>query len=228
MPPVVANGRREEPRACSLCHLTTGDGHPESAGINGLPESYFIRTLNEFKESKRNGGRSGVMIAITKGMTEAEMKEAADYFTKIKQGGFYGWPYAYIGPNEDPRRKGERPDLVKKTIVPDVPLGAHVAVIDFEFYTGKMFPQQYQGGAFFAFHGSWNRSKRVGQSIGFIPFKNGKPSGPLEEFLYGWMLGPDKQEVWGRPVGLLPMTDGSLLVSEDGNNKIYRISYKGK
>src|SRR5713226_799636 len=151
-----------------------------------------------------------------------------DYFTKIKQGGFYGWPYAYIGPNEDPRRKGERPDLVKKTIVPDVPLGAHVAVIDFEFYTGKMFPQQYQGGAFFAFHGSWNRSKRVGQSIGFIPFKDGKPSGPLEEFLYGWMLGPDKQEVWGRPVGLLPMTDGSLLVSEDGNNKIYRISYKGK
>jgi glucose/arabinose dehydrogenase len=151
-----------------------------------------------------------------------------DYFTTIKQGGFYGWPYAYIGPNEDPRRKGERPDLVKKTIVPDVPLGAHVAVIDFEFYTGKQFPKQYQGGAFFALHGSWNRSKRVGQSIGFIPFKNGKPSGPLQEFMTGWMLGPDKQEVWGRPVGLLQMTDGSLLVSEDGNNKIYRISYKGK
>ena len=151
-----------------------------------------------------------------------------DYFTHIKQGGFYGWPYAYIGPNEDPRRKGEKPDLVKKTIVPDVVLGAHVAVIDWEFYAGKMFPQKYQGGAFFAFHGSWNRSKRVGQSIGFIPFKNGKPSGPLEEFLHGWMLGPDKQEVWGRPVGLLQMTDGSLLVSEDGNNKIYRISYKGK
>jgi glucose/arabinose dehydrogenase len=151
-----------------------------------------------------------------------------DYFTHIEQGGFYGWPYAYIGPNEDPRRKGERPDLVKKTIVPDVPLGAHVAVIDFEFYTGKMFPQKYQGGVFFAFHGSWNRSKRVGQSIGFIPFKNGKPSGPLQEFLSGWMLGPDKQEVWGRPVGLLQMPDGSLLVSEDGNNKIYRISYKGK
>ncbi len=151
-----------------------------------------------------------------------------DYFTHIQQGGFYGWPYAYIGPHEDPRRKGEKPDLVKKTIEPDVMLGAHVAVIDFEFYTGTQFPKHYQGGAFFAFHGSWNRSKRVGQSIGFIPFTNGKPSGPLEEFLHGWMLGPDQQEVWGRPVGLLQMTDGSLLVSEDGNTKIYRISYKGK
>jgi len=151
-----------------------------------------------------------------------------DYFTHIQQGGFYGWPYAYIGPHEDPRRKGEKPDLVKKTIEPDVVLGAHVAVIDYEFYTGTQFPKHYQGGAFFAFHGSWNRSKRVGQSIGFMPFKNGKPSGPLEEFLHGWMLGPDQQEVWGRPVGLLQMTDGSLLVSEDGNNKIYRISYKGK
>jgi glucose/arabinose dehydrogenase len=151
-----------------------------------------------------------------------------DYFTHIEQGGFYGWPYAYIGPHEDPRRKGEKPDLVKKTIVPDLVLGAHVAVIDFEFYTGKQFPQHYQGGAFLTFHGSWNRSKRVGQSIAFIPFQNGKPSGPIEQFMYGWMLGPDKQEVWGRPVGLLQMTDGSLLVSEDGNNKIYRISYKGK
>jgi glucose/arabinose dehydrogenase len=151
-----------------------------------------------------------------------------DYLTTIKQGGFYGWPYAYIGPHEDPRRKGEKPDLVKKTIVPDVILGAHVAVIDFEFYTGKQFPQKYQGGAFLALHGSWNRSKRVGQSIAFIPFKNGKPSGPIEEFLTGWMLGPDKQEVWGRPTGLLVMPDGSLLVSEDGNNKVYHISYKGK
>jgi glucose/arabinose dehydrogenase len=151
-----------------------------------------------------------------------------DYFTSIKQGGFYGWPYAYIGPHEDPRRKGEKPDLVAKTITPDVILGAHVAVIDFEFYTGKQFPAHYQGGAFFCFHGSWNRSKRVGQSIAFMPFKNGKPSGQLEEFMSGWMLGPDSRDVWGRPVGLLVMTDGSLLVSEDGNNKIYRISYKGK
>jgi len=151
-----------------------------------------------------------------------------DYFTSIKQGGFYGWPYAYIGPNEDPRRKGEKPDLVKKTIVPDIPLGAHVAVIDFTFYTGKQFPAKYQGGAFLAQHGSWNRSKRVGQNVMFIPFKGGKPSGPPEPFLTGWLISPDSTDVWGRPVAVLQMPDGSLLVSEDGNNKVYRISYKGK
>jgi cytochrome c553 len=84
MPAVVANGRRQEPRACSLCHLTTGDGHPESAGIAGLPVSYILRTLNEFKQGRRNGGRSGVMIAITRGMTDEDMHQAADYFSKIK------------------------------------------------------------------------------------------------------------------------------------------------
>jgi glucose/arabinose dehydrogenase len=149
-----------------------------------------------------------------------------DYFTHIEQGGFYGWPYAYFGPNEDPRNKGAAPDLVKKTIVPDVALGAHVAVIDWTFYTGKMFPAQYQGGAFLAFHGSWNRSQRVGQSVAFVPFKDGKPSGPPAEFLKGWLLGPDKREVWGRPTGVFQMKDGSLLISDDGGNKIWHISYK--
>jgi glucose/arabinose dehydrogenase len=150
-----------------------------------------------------------------------------DYFTAIKPGGFYGWPYAYIGPNEDPRRKGEKPDLVKKTIVPDVQLGSHVAVLDALFYTGKQFPKEYQGGAFLAFHGSWNRSQRVGYSVTFIPFKGGKPMSGPRDFLTGFMLAPDKREVWGRPVGLLQLPDGSLLVSDDGGNKIWRISYKG-
>lgn len=149
-----------------------------------------------------------------------------DYFTSIKQGGFYGWPFAYFGPNEDPRNKGKRPDLVKKAIVPDVSLGAHTAVIDWKFYTGNHFPAKYNGGAFLALHGSWNRSQRVGQSVVFIPFKGGKPAGPPEEILTGWMLGPDKREVWGRPTGIMIMKDGSLLVSDDGGNKIWRISYK--
>jgi glucose/arabinose dehydrogenase len=150
-----------------------------------------------------------------------------DYFTEIKPGGFYGWPYSYIGPNEDPRRKGEKPDLVKKTIVPDLPLQAHVAVLDFAFYNGKMFPAKYQGGVFLAQHGSWNRSKRVGYSVVFIPFKNGKIAGDTEDFLKGWMLAPEKREVWGRPVGILPLPDGSLLITDDGANKIWRITYKG-
>jgi glucose/arabinose dehydrogenase len=150
-----------------------------------------------------------------------------DYFTSLKQGGFYGWPYAYIGPNEDPRRKGEKPDLVKKAIVPDVMMGAHVAVLDTIFYTGKMFPSEYQGGAFVARHGSWNRSKRVAYDIAFVPFRNAKPAGEPRPFLTGFMLSPDKKEVWGRPVGLLQLADGSLLMTDDGGKKIWRIAYKG-
>ena len=150
-----------------------------------------------------------------------------DYYTEVKPGAFYGWPYAYIGPNEDPRRKGERPDLVQKTVVPDVLLGAHVAVLDFVFYGGKSFPKDYQGGAFLAEHGSWNRSKRVGYSVVFIPFKNGRPAGPPQEFLSGFMLEPEKREVWGRPVGLLELPDGSLLLTDDGGKKVWRISYGG-
>jgi glucose/arabinose dehydrogenase len=149
-----------------------------------------------------------------------------DYFTAIHFGGFYGWPYAYLGPHEDPRRKGERPDLVAKTLVPDIWLGAHVAVLDALFYTGNQFPKEYQGGAFLAFHGSWNRSQRVGYSVNFIPFKNGLPVEGPRDFLTGFLLDPGKREVWGRPVGLLQLQDGSLLVSDDGGNKIWRISYK--
>jgi glucose/arabinose dehydrogenase len=148
-----------------------------------------------------------------------------DYFTHIEQGRFYGWPFAYIGPNEDPRRKGERRDLVDRAVVPDVLLPAHAGVLDFAFYTGKQFPKQYQGGAFVAFHGSWNRAKRHGYEIAFVPFKDGKPSGPWQDFMTGWMISPDITEVWGRPVGVLEMPDGSLLVSDDGGKKIWRISY---
>jgi|HubBroStandDraft_4_1064222.scaffolds.fasta_scaffold26153_2 glucose/arabinose dehydrogenase len=150
-----------------------------------------------------------------------------DYFTHIQQGGFYGWPYAYIGPNEDPRNKGKAPDLVAKTIVPDLPLiPAHQAVLDFEFYTAKQFPAEYRGGAFLAMHGSWNRAQRVGYKIAFVPFHDGKPSGAERDFLTGWMVAPDSRDVWGRPVGLLILPDGSMLISDDGGKKLWRVSYK--
>ena len=150
-----------------------------------------------------------------------------DYFTHIQQGAFYGWPYAYAGKHEEPRHKGERTDLVAKTIPGDVLMQSHVAVLDFLFYTGKQFPAEYQGGAFIALHGSWNRSKRVGYEVAFIPFKDGKPSGPVRDFLTGWRISPEARDVWGRPVAILQLPDGSILVSDDGGKKIWRISYKG-
>jgi glucose/arabinose dehydrogenase len=152
-----------------------------------------------------------------------------DYVTSVKEGGFYGWPYAYVGANEDPRRKGEQPELVKKSLVPDVLVQAHSALLGLVFYQGKMFPQEYQGDAFVALHGSWNRDKRTGYKIIRIRFKNGKPVGGYDDFITGWMLGEDNPEVWGRPVGLLTLKDGSLLITDDGANKIWRVSYaKGK
>ena len=148
-----------------------------------------------------------------------------DYFTKVQSGGFYGWPYAYIGPHEDPRHKGVAPDKVKQTLYPSVLLGGHVGPLDFIFYTAEQFPVRYHGGAFIAFHGSWNRSKLNGYKVAFIPFKDGKPLSGPEDFLTGWMLDQNRREVWGRPAGLLQMPDGSLLISDDGAGKIWRVSY---
>jgi glucose/arabinose dehydrogenase len=148
-----------------------------------------------------------------------------EYVTAIKEGAFYGWPYSYLGQHEDPRRKGERPDLVAKAIVPDVLIQAHSAVLGMCFYEGKMFPSDYQGDAFVALHGSWNRTSRTGYKIIRIKFKNGKPVGGYDDFVVGWMLGEDKPEVWGRPVGLLVLKDGSLLITDDGGHKIWRVTY---
>lgn len=149
-----------------------------------------------------------------------------DYVTAVKEGGFYGWPFSYIGQNEEPRRKGENPELVKKAIVPDVLLTSHSAALGIQFYTGKMFPKEYQGDAFVAFHGSWNRQKLTGYKIVRIRFKNGKLLGnSYEDFLSGWLPAEDSNEVWGRPVGLLVAADGSLLITDDGGRKIWRVSY---
>ena len=148
-----------------------------------------------------------------------------DYFTHVEPGAFYGWPYAYIGPHPDPRVKPPRPRLVQQAVVPDLLLGAHVAAMDFAFYTGGSFPSSYRGGAFVAEHGSWNRAPRTGYRVVFVPFQNGRPSGPPRDFITGWMISPGSKDVWGRPVGVLELQDGSLLVSDDGANKIWHVSY---
>jgi glucose/arabinose dehydrogenase len=147
-----------------------------------------------------------------------------DYLTSVKEGAFYGWPYAYYGQNEDPRRKGERPDLVKKTVMPDVPLGAHTASLGLVFYDGTTFPAKYHDGAFIGQHGSWNRSEFSGYKVVFVPFENGKPGKP-EDFLTGFVTGKDK-DVYGRPVGVAVLADGSLLVADDAAGRIWRVAAK--
>lgn len=149
-----------------------------------------------------------------------------DYLSSIKENGFYGWPYAYFGEHVDPRVKEKRPDLVKKAIVPDLPIGAHTASLGLCFYTGGKFPPKYENGAFIAQHGSWNRSVLSGYKIIFVPFSNGKPSGKPEDFLTGFVKDLDHEKVRGRPVGVFQLQDGSLLVTDDKSNCIWRISYK--
>ena len=157
-----------------------------------------------------------------------------DYFTQVEQGGFYGWPYAYLAPDLlDPRRmrgnKSEKPELAAKTITPDVLFQSHSAALGVQFYDKQQFPQKYHNGAFVAFRGSWNRDRGTGYKIVFVPFgEDDRPLGYYEDFLTGFLVNPQGPDTFARPVGLLVMPDGSLLLAEDGNNRIYRISFSGK
>jgi glucose/arabinose dehydrogenase len=150
-----------------------------------------------------------------------------DYATSVKEGGFYGWPYSYIGRHYDPKYVGAFPDLVSRAIVPDVLLPAHSAALGIAFYTGSQFPARYRNGGFVAMHGSWNRTVASGYRVIFFPMVNGKP-GPVEDFLTGFLAstGENHTQVqqWGRPVGVTVAPDGSLLVSDDGGNRIWKIT----
>ncbi|WP_179018463.1 PQQ-dependent sugar dehydrogenase [Winogradskyella forsetii] len=148
-----------------------------------------------------------------------------DYVTSVKQGGFYGWPYAYYGAIEDPRLKGEAPDLVAKTIVPDVSVGPHTASLGLTFYDDGNFPEKYKNGVFVGQHGSWNRSVLSGYRVVFIPFENGKPTGKPEDFLTGFIAEDDDTDVYGRPVCVAVMPSGDLLVNDDAGNIIWKVSY---
>jgi glucose/arabinose dehydrogenase len=152
-----------------------------------------------------------------------------DYATSVKDGGFYGWPYSYIGKHYDPRYEGAFPDLVNRAIVPDVLLPAHAAALGITFYDGTQFPQRFRNGGFVALHGSWNRSEASGYKVVFFPMNNGRP-GPIEDFLSGMLASNGENgspiEAWGRPVGVTVARDGSLLVSDDGANVIWRVTAK--
>jgi len=151
---------------------------------------------------------------------------APDYVTSVVDGAFYGWPYAYIGPNPEPILNGARPDLVAITRLPDVLLPAHAAPMGLLFYTGEQFPDEYRNSAFIALHGSINRLDLVGYSLVRIPFSDGRPIGPPENFLTGFIVRDDDQkEVWGRPVDVIQVGDGSVLMTDDAGGRIFRIRY---
>ena len=151
-----------------------------------------------------------------------------DYVTRIKEGGYYGWPWYYMGNNEDPRHAGARPDLAGKAIVPDVLEAPHSASLQMTFYTAtsgsSAFPADYRGDAFIACHGSWNRSIRTGYKVIRVLLKNGVPTGQYDDFLTGFVV--DNKNVWGRPVGVTVAHDGALLVTEDGNGTVWRVAYE--
>ncbi|HTF43047.1 MAG TPA: hypothetical protein VK641_04060, partial [Terriglobales bacterium] len=149
-----------------------------------------------------------------------------DYVTRVKAGGYYGWPWYYLGSHEDPRHKGVRPDLAGQATVPDVLLQAHSAALGLAFYTAEagpsVFPADYRGDLFVALHGSWNRNSRTGYTVVRVKLQAGKPTGEYEDFLTGFVA--DGRSVWGRPVGVAVAHDGALLVTEDGNGTLWRVS----
>jgi glucose/arabinose dehydrogenase len=184
------------------------------------------------------GIRNAVGIAFRPGTNELWMSTnerdelgedlVPDYISCVQPGGFYGWPWFYLGNHQDPRHQGKHPELAGKVLVPDVLVQSHSASLNLCFYDGAQFPPEYKGDIFAAFHGSWNRERRTGYKIVRVPFDKttGKARGDYEDFVTGFVT--PEGNVWGRPVGLTVAKDGSLLFSEDGNKTIWRVSYVGK
>jgi len=184
------------------------------------------------------GIRNAVGIAFRPGTQELWMSTnerdelgddlVPDYISHVESGGFYGWPWFYIGNHQDPRHRGKHPELAAKSLVPDVLVQSHSATLNLCFYNGDQFPEEYRGDIFAAFHGSWNRTRRTGYKIVRVPFdhESGKARGEVEDFVTGFVTA--NGSVWGRPVGIAVANDGSLLFSEDAHGTIWRVSYRGR
>lgn len=176
----------------------------------------------------------GIAVNPTTGQLWASVNErdtlgnnlVPDYITHIQQGGFYGWPWFYMGGHWDPTLQGKHPELKDKVVTPDVLIQPHSASLEMTFYEGDQFPAEYRGSVFAAEHGSWNKNQRAGYEVVRVPLKDGHASGVYEDFVTGFAL-PDGK-VWGRPVGVAVAQDGSLMVTDDGSNSVWRVSYTGK
>ncbi|HET7712172.1 MAG TPA: PQQ-dependent sugar dehydrogenase, partial [Thermoanaerobaculia bacterium] len=165
---------------------------------------------------------TGTLWTVVNERDELGSDLVPDYLTSVVDGGFYGWPYSYFGQHVDARLKPQRPDLVGAAIVPDFALGPHTGSLGLTFSTGSQLPERYRSGAFIGQHGSWNRRPRSGYKVIFVPFANGKPNGPAEDVLTGFVS--DDGEAYGRPVGVVIDKRGALLVADDVGNVIWRVT----
>jgi glucose/arabinose dehydrogenase len=168
--------------------------------------------------------QSGALWTAVNERDELGDELVPDYITSVRRGAFYGWPYSYYGQHEDPRLKDQRPDLVAKAVVPDYAVGAHVAALGIGFGATSNFPAPYRSGAFVARHGSWNRSRLAGYDVAFVAFERGKPLGPMQPFLSGFI--GSEEEVHGRPRSVAIGKDGSLLVVDDAGKTVWRVAIK--
>ncbi len=206
--------RRDERRAAIL--EVNPDGHGSRVFASGL------RNPNGLGWEPS----SGALWTAVNERDELGDELVPDYITSVRDGAFYGWPYAYWGTHEDPRRKNERSDLVAKSIAPDFAVGAHTATLGLVFGDRLDFPPRYRNGVFLGQRGSWNRSTFSGYQVAFVPFDNGHPSGTMEEFLTGFLADSADGQAWGRPVGLAVTSDGALLVADDTGNRIWRVDWR--
>jgi len=172
--------------------------------------------------------QTGELYAVVQERDGLGDRAPSEYLTRVQEGGFYGWPYAYNGPHPQPGFASLAPEKVNATITPDLLFEAHSSVLDLVFYDADQFPSEYKGQAFVALKGSWNRSEPTGYKVVRVPFRDGRPEGYYENFATGfWASGERRAEVWGRPAALAIAKDGSLLVADDTGGTIWRISYEG-
>ena len=208
-----------EPDIKATIQRFDADGANQSTFASGMPNP----TALAFHPA------TGDLYAVVQERDGLGDRLVPDYLTRVQQGAFYGWPYAYIGQHPQPGFAQLRPDKVKASVHPDLLFEAHSSTLDLVFYDGQQFPAEYRGDAFVALKGSWNRSEPTGYKVVRVPFRNGQPEGYYENFATGfWASGKQRAEVWGRPAALAVAKDGSLLVADDTGGTIWRISYAGR
>jgi glucose/arabinose dehydrogenase len=210
----VDDDERERRRACILAF--DPDGKNERTYASGLRNAVGLAIHPQ----------TGELWASVNERDELGDDLVPDYVTRVRAGGFYGWPWYYLGPTQDPRHRGKHPELKDRVITPDVLIQAHSASLDMTFYDGDQFPEAYRFDAFASEHGSWNRARRTGYKVIRIPLRDGRATGEYEDFLVGFVT-PDG-DVWGRPVGVAVAKDGALMVTDDGSNTVWRVCYTGR